>query len=197
MRLRGKKLRTTFLVRFTLVTFASAGVAAILLAFTLDMLHRHSIERDATVAALGRIDARLAAPLARYSRGGRLDPEVQAQIAAAAADATLDPFVSGLLIFDDTGRPVLGTAAAGELEAIRRAAASDTFVSVDRRSIRTVLQPFATGHSRFVVAVDFAHAQMEAQLRAKLAAPPPPPAAWPSSPRSLRSPPLPQSTPPS
>jgi putative nucleotidyltransferase with HDIG domain len=156
-------VRATFLVRFTLVTFVSAGIAAIALAFALDGLHRRALENDATIAALGRIDARLLGPLATYGRpgaGGRVE------LAAVAREAMLDPFVAGLRIYDDAGRPLLAAGDAREEAAVRSAVASDGFITLDRDGTRTLLQPYAAGESdrHFVVVVDFAHDQMQATL---------------------------------
>ena len=157
------KLRATFLVRFTVVTFASAGIAAIALAFALDTLHRRAIDNDATIAALGRIDARLLAPLAAYGNGRA---QARGDVAAVAREAMLDPFVSGLRIYDDAGRPLLASGDARETSAVRRAATSDGFLTIERDGTRTLLQPYAAGDGdrRFVIAVDFARDQMEAQF---------------------------------
>jgi putative nucleotidyltransferase with HDIG domain len=159
------KRPTTFLFRFTLLTFVSAAFAAVLLALTLNALHRKAIENDVMLTALGRIDAGLAEPLARYARGGVLDGAVRAQLAAAAREATLDPFVSDLRIYDAGGRALLTGGGASESEPVRRAAASDGFITVDRGAVHTVYQGYAAGDTsrRFVLAVDFAHAQMASQ----------------------------------
>jgi putative nucleotidyltransferase with HDIG domain len=162
---RIRPIRTTFLMRFTLLTFISAGIAAVLLALTLNTLHRHAIENDLTVAALGRIDARLTAPLSRYVSGGTIDGALRAELVAAGADAMLDPFVSALRIYDDRGRALLAAGGNREAKSIARAAASEGFISVERVGGRTIYQGYAAGERgrRFVLAVDFARAQMEAQ----------------------------------
>jgi putative nucleotidyltransferase with HDIG domain len=160
---RTMRVRATFLVRFTVVTFVSAGIAALALAFALDTLHRRAIDDDATMAALGRIDARLLAPLAAYGRGSA---RVRGELAAVAREAMLDPFVSGLRIYDDAGRPLLASGDGREAAAVRKAGSNDGFLTLERDGTRTLLQPYAAGDGdrRFVVAVDFARDQMEAQF---------------------------------
>jgi putative nucleotidyltransferase with HDIG domain len=159
----GMMRRVSFLVRFTVVTFVSAGVAAVVLALTLTASHRRSIENDATIAALGRIDARVAAPLARYARGGPA-AAMRSALDAARAEASLDPFVSALRVYDAAGRPLSGNGDPHDDDAVRRAATAEGFVRLTRGHTQTIFQPYAAGDRTFVLAIDFARAQMDAQF---------------------------------
>lgn len=156
-------MRLTFLVRFTLVTFASAVIAAVLLAFTVETLHKRSVERDEMIAAIARVDAKIAVPLQRYAGAGRLDPAIDRGLADAFHDATLDEFVTGVHLYSAGGAAVYPRDAVGDVTAIRQAAGRDDLLTVPHGATMTAYQAYATGDNhRFVVAVDFAVGQMEA-----------------------------------
>ena len=156
--------RLTFLAHFTLVTLAAAIVASSVLAFTLESLHQHAVERDEIADAMSQLDARIAAPLEGYAMRGSLDAGSLAGFEAAQRDALLDQYVSALRAYRVDGSPVYprGTGAAAVVPA---AAKADGFTVVDGPEARTVYQPFVTSNGRrFVLAVDFLPGQLAAQF---------------------------------
>jgi putative nucleotidyltransferase with HDIG domain len=157
--------RLTFLVRFALLTFVVAVVAAVSLAYVLEMLHQSSVERDEIVTTVGQIDARIATPLERYVAAGRVTPAVHDAFRAAAQDATEHEFVGALRVYHPDGRAIYPATAASDTMLVQRAVHVDGLVSVDHGDVRTMYEPFVTASgARFVVAIDVLPAQLHGQF---------------------------------
>lgn len=147
--------RLTFLARFTLVTLAAAILAAVVLASTLESLHRSSAERDEIVDTLAQLDA-------------QIGPATLDSFAAARRSAMLRQFVGDMRAYRNDGTPVYPAGIAAD-PAVRRAAASEGgFTYADNRGVRTVYQLYARpdGH-RYVVAVDILTGEFDAQFAAE------------------------------
>jgi HD-GYP domain-containing protein (c-di-GMP phosphodiesterase class II) len=157
--------RLTFLTRFTLVTFAAAVLAAVVLAFILESLHAQSVERDELVTAFGEIDAAVAMPLEAYATARTLTPAIRAQFRTAATTATLHQFISALRVFRTNGEPVYPSYGYAGVADIQRAAATEGIVTVEHGDLRTLYQSFATSEgNRFVLALDVVPQQLHGQF---------------------------------
>ena len=160
--------RLTFLARFTLVTLAAAILASSILAVMLESLHQSAIERDEIVDAMSALDARIAAPLERYSADPVLDAGTIAAFRDAQRGALLHQYVSDMRAYNIDGSAVFPPDTP-PAPAVRAAATANGFLIVDGAGVRTVYQPFATGNGRlFVIAVDFLPDQFAAQFAGEM-----------------------------
>ncbi len=154
----------TFLARFTLVTLGAAILAAAVLAFVLETLHQSAVARDEIIDTMSQLDAHVSAPLERYSRHRSLDATTEAAFGDAQRSAVLHQYVADLRAYRADGVAVFPSDGAPD-PAVRRAAGSDSFTTVDHDGVRTVYQPFATDDGqRYVIAVDFLIDQFDAQF---------------------------------
>jgi hypothetical protein len=157
--------RLTFLTRFALVTFAAAVAAAIVLAVVLESIHQQSVERDEVVTAVGQIDAKVALPLEGYVAAGTLTPQLRSEFRAVAADALLHEFVSALRVYKTNGQAIFPANAPADRELVERTMVTDSLVSDDHGSTRTMYEPFVTNSgSRFVVAIDVVPQELHGQF---------------------------------
>jgi HD-GYP domain-containing protein (c-di-GMP phosphodiesterase class II) len=165
---RLKLPRFTFLAKFTILTFAVAVVAAVVLAFVLESLHQKSIERDEIVTTVGQIDAKIATPLERYATVGTLDAQTRAEFQAAVQDATLHEFVSGLRVYHPDGTAVYPADAPPDLQAVQQTKRVDDLVTVEHGTVSTLYEPYVTSAgTRFVVGIDVLPAQLHGEFAAE------------------------------
>jgi putative nucleotidyltransferase with HDIG domain len=151
--------RPSFLARFTLVLFASAALAAVLLAFVLDTAHRRAVESDQTLDALARVEA-VFSPLVDRLEHGTVR---QGELAAAVRASDVVGYVTGVRLYDDRGQALLA-GAPSDVAAVRRALHAEDWFAIDGEGIRTVYAPLTTtdGRRTYVVAVVLSRGQMVA-----------------------------------
>ena len=151
--------RASFLARFTLVLFASAALAAVVLAFVLETAHRRAVESDQTLDALARVEAVFSPLVDRLERGTVREGE----LAAAVRASDVVGYVTGVRLYDDRGRALLA-GAPSDAVAVRRALHAEDWFALDDGGIRTVYAPLTTtdGRRTYVVAVVLSRGQMVA-----------------------------------
>ncbi len=159
MKERGRPL--SFLWRFTLVLLAVSAFSAFALAFTIEAAHRHALETDIMVTALGRVNEELTKPLDELGRTGALTRSTERAIEAASNDALLSEYVTAMRVYRPSGVAIYPTSAPPRPAEVHRALATDNFVAVESGDTITAYSPcFTEGEQVFVIAVDFSTGQM-------------------------------------
>lgn len=132
--------RLTFLVRFALVTFASAAVAAVVLAFVLDSLHRRTLESDETRDAVARVESVFTPLVDRLAHG----TVAQSELARAERDADVFNYVTGVRLYDERGNAVFPASASAQPGPVRRAVAREEAFVTGTGAMRVAYAPLAT-----------------------------------------------------
>ena len=159
-----KRFRLTFLVRFTLVTFLVAVLAAVVLAFTLESAHQKALESDEAAAVLSQVSATAGKPLTRLAKSPA-DAGAIIEISQAVATAKRFEFVSGVRIYAADGTPVFPRIAPPDVENVKHALTLDEFEIIQTGpDTRTQYAPFVSGgKAAYVFAIDYSIAQMGRQ----------------------------------
>ena len=152
------RLRLTFLVRFSLVTFLSAAVAAVVLAFVLETAHRQAVERDETLDAVAHVESVFTPLVDRLTHGS----VPQSELARAARDADVFSYVTGVSLYDVSGRAVYPLGSPPQPADVAAALAKDALFVVQHSDTRLVYAPLVSsdGARTFVVAVALSTGQM-------------------------------------
>jgi putative nucleotidyltransferase with HDIG domain len=159
------RFRLTFLVRFTIVTAIVSIVCAIVLALTVEDVHRRAVQRDLEVAALGRINAELTHPLDELATSGKVTPAIAAEFAHVSNDSEFFQYVTGLRIYRPSGQAVYPPNGAPDLAEVHRALAADDVSMMEHGDITTALSPiFTKNEQTFVIAIDISHNLESAQV---------------------------------
>lgn len=161
-------MRLTFLVKFSLATFAVAVVATVLLAYTLSAAHTQAVERDEMLTASGQIVAALTPALSERTGTSANDPQWLAKLRNGVNAGERNQFASSIRIYAPDGRAIFPSDAPPQPQDVATTAARQDIWSRDssRRDIATRIQyvPFAKdGQIAAVIAIDFPLAQMAAQ----------------------------------
>jgi len=158
------RLRLTFLVRFTLVTFAVAVVAAVVLAFTLESVHQKALESDEAAAVLSQVSATAGRPLMRLAKSPA-DAGAIIAISEAVATAKRFEFVSDVRIYSADGTAVYPRIARPDVENVKHALTLDEFEIIGTGpGTRTQYAPFVSGgKAAYVFAIDYSLDQMRHQ----------------------------------
>ncbi len=158
------RLRLTFLTRFTLVTFAVAVVAAVILAFTLEAAHQKALESDEAAVVLSQVSAKAGRPLTRLAKSPA-DAGAIIEIGQAVASAKLFEFVSDVRIYSADGTPVYPRIARPDVANVKHALTLDEFEIIQTGpDIRTQYAAFVSGgKAAYVFAIDYSLNQMRRQ----------------------------------
>ena len=158
------RLRLTFLVRFTLVTFALAVVAAFVLAFTLESVHQKALESDEAAAVLSQVSATAGRPLTHLAKSPT-DARVIAEISQTVAAAKRYEFVSDVRIYSAGGTAVYPRDARPDVENVKHALTLDEFEIIRTGpDTRRQYAPFVSGgKAAYFFAIDCSLNQMRRQ----------------------------------
>jgi HD-GYP domain-containing protein (c-di-GMP phosphodiesterase class II) len=158
-------LRLTFLVRFTIVTALVSIVCAIVLALSVEDVHRRAVQRDLEVAALGRINAELTRPLDELAASGKVTPEIAQALDHINNDSKFFQYVTGLRIYRPSGQPAYPPGGAPDRSDVHRALAADDVTMMEHGDITTALSPiFTKNEQTFVLAIDLSKSLEAAQF---------------------------------
>jgi response regulator RpfG family c-di-GMP phosphodiesterase len=90
---------------------------------------------------------------------------LRSEFRAVAADALLHEFVSALRVYKTNGQAIFPANAPADRELVERTMVTDSLVSDDHGSTRTMYEPFVTNSgSRFVVAIDVVPQELHGQF---------------------------------
>ena len=158
------RFRLTFLVRFTLVTFAVAVIAAVILAFTLESAHQKAIESDEAAAVLSQVSATAGKPLVRLAKSPA-DAGAIIALGQAIESAKRFEFVSGVRIYSADGASIYPRIAPPDTKNVMHALTLDEFEIVQTGpDTRTQYAPFVSGgKAAYVFAIDYSINQMRRQ----------------------------------
>jgi putative nucleotidyltransferase with HDIG domain len=153
--------RLTFLVRFSFVTFLSAAVAAVILAFVLETVHRQAVERDETLDAVAHVESVFTPLVDRLAHGS----VPQWELARAARDADVFNYVTGVSLYDVSGDVIYPLGSQPQPADVAAALAKDALFVVQRSDTRLVYAPLVSsdGTRTFVVSVALSQGQMAAR----------------------------------
>jgi len=159
------QFRFTFLVRFTIVTAIVSIFCAVVLALTVEDVHRRAVQRDLEVAALGRINAELTHPLDELAATGKTTPEIDQALARIDNDSKFFQYVTGLRVYRPSGVAVYPPGTPPDLDEVHRALAADDVTMREHGDTTTALSPiFTKNEQTFVLAIDISQSLEAAQF---------------------------------
>lgn len=165
-------MQSSFLARFTLVTFLAAVVAAVGLALVLEREHQKVLESDLITTSVGQTSALLSDPLTALDPRTKSAGAAYAGIAKGATEAaSFQEYVRAVRVYWPDGTALYPKAAPADPAGVREAIdAQDVRRGPEHvvrgELLRTAFVPIAarSGHAfAAVIAIDFSVAQMRAQ----------------------------------